>query len=304
MAEQESPTQSYDPGEIATDFGRAKRQACLVVIAGTKMGAMYPVPEVGKVDIGRSSTATICIDDEGVSRRHAEMSITNRGVVLADLNSTNGTYVNGRRIVERLLRSGDKIQVGPRTILRFQYQDAVDEAFQRQLFESAVKDGLTGIYNKKYFVDRIEADVAYARRHKTALTLFMLDIDHFKNINDTYGHPAGDHVLKQVATLLRRTIRTEDIFARFGGEEFALLMRDVDDQKALMLAERMRRKVEEASFVFAGKRIAVTISIGIGTTNSSSETAIQTPAELIEQADQSLYRAKRTGRNRVVMMAA
>jgi two-component system, cell cycle response regulator len=277
----------------------AKQEASFVVIAGANAGMMHKLPKSGELFIGRTPDAALRIDHEDVSRLHARLYITPTQITLTDLGSTNGTYVNGSKIAQHVLRDGDKVQIGPVTILKFQYHDALDESFQRSLFDSAVKDGPTGLYNKKYFLDRIETDFAYAKRRKTALTLLLFDIDHFKNINDSYGHPTGDHVLKQLATLVKRTVRAEDLLARFGGEEFVVLMRDVDDKKALMLAERIRQLVEHAVFEFEGKRIPVTISVGIGTMSPNQDPPIGNSADLVNQADQYLYKAKNAGRNRV-----
>jgi two-component system cell cycle response regulator len=282
----------------------AKQDACLIVLAGGTVGMLHILPDAGEIYIGRTADAGIQIDDDGVSRKHARILITpEHEVVIHDLESTNGTYVNGVKIAEQALRNGDKLQIGPQVILKFQYQDALEEDFQRKLFESAVKDGLTGIYNKKYFLDRIETDFSYAKRHKTTLTLIIFDIDHFKKINDQYGHSTGDYVLKELAALVKRTIRGEDILARFGGEEFVVLMRDVDEAKASMLAERLRRLIEQAVFELEGQRMPVTISLGIGTLNADQSPPIETPTDLVNCADQYLYKAKRGGRNRVASKA-
>jgi diguanylate cyclase (GGDEF)-like protein len=299
MAEDEK-TAVRDMKSLFQEAGApTKQEACFIVIAGGTVGQMYKL-QVADVFIGRATDAEIRVDDEGVSRKHARVSTTpNNQVILIDLGSTNGTYVNGMKVSEQVLRDGDKVQIGSTTVLKFQYQDALEESFQRKLFDSAVKDGLTGIYNKKYFLDRIETDFAYAKRHRAALTLLIFDIDHFKKINDTYGHPAGDHVLRELAALVKRAIRNEDVLARFGGEEFVVLMRDVDDTKALVLAERLRRMVEQQVFEFENTRIPVTISVGIGTTTVNQNPPLADSADLVNRADQYLYKAKRGGRNRV-----
>lgn len=276
-----------------------KEEPCFIVIAGGTVGMMYKLTK-DDVYIGRATDAEIRVDDEGVSRKHARVSITpGAQVILVDLGSTNGTFVNGQKVGEQVLRDGDKVQIGSTTVLKFSYQDALEESFQRKIFDSAVKDGLTGIYNKKYFMDRIETDFAYAKRHRSPLTLLLFDIDHFKRINDTYGHPAGDYALRELAALVKKTVRNEDVFARFGGEEFAILMRDVDDAKALVVAEKVRRLVETTTFEFEGTRIPVTVSVGIGTMSASTNPPIQDSADLVNRADQYLYKAKRGGRNRV-----
>ncbi|HVO32229.1 MAG TPA: GGDEF domain-containing protein [bacterium] len=270
-----------------------------IVIAGGTVGMMYKLTQQDTY-IGRATDAEIRVDDEGVSRKHARVSTTpNQQVIIIDLGSTNGTYVNGQKVAEQVLRDGDKVQIGSTTVLKFSYQDALEESFQRKLFDSAVKDGLTGIYNKKYFVDRLETDFPHAKRHRANLTLMIFDIDHFKKINDTHGHPAGDHCLRELAGLIKKTLRNEDVFARFGGEEFVILTRDVDDTGALVLAERIRRLVEGNKFVFEGKTIPVTISVGISTMTATSNPPFTDAADMVNRADQYLYKAKRSGRNRV-----
>ena len=141
----------------------------------------------------------------------------------------------------RPLNDGDKIQLGRTTILRFTYHDRLDESFQKQMFDSALRDGLTGAYNKRYFLDRLESELKFALRHRTPLSLLMLDLDHFKRVNDTHGHPVGDRVLKAFADTIHRSIRNEDVFARYGGEEFAIISRATPLARASVLGERLRR---------------------------------------------------------------
>jgi two-component system, cell cycle response regulator len=299
MAEEEKTAVRDMKSLFGDSQGPKKEEPCFIVIAGGTVGMMYKLTK-NDIYIGRANDAEIRVDDEGVSRRHARVSITpGQQVILIDLGSTNGSYVNGHKVGEQVLRDGDKVQIGSTTVLKFSYQDALEESFQRKIFDSAVKDGLTGIYNKKYFMDRIETDFAYAKRHRSPLTLLMFDIDHFKKINDTYGHPAGDFALRELANLVKKTVRNEDVFARFGGEEFAVLMRDVDDAKAMVLAERLRRIIEGQNFEFEGTRLPVTVSVGIGTMTASTNPPVQDSADLVNRADQYLYKAKRGGRNRV-----
>ena len=149
-------------------------------------------------------------------------------MILEDLGSTNGTFCNGIRVDRRELVDGDKIMVGSTTILKFTYHDYLDEIFQRQMYESALRDGLTKVFNKKYFTDYLEKEFAFAARHGGPLALIFLDIDHFKKINDTHGHPAGDFVLAELSQMMATLLRTEDVLARFGGEEFAVICRGSD----------------------------------------------------------------------------
>src|SRR5450432_898021 len=173
---------------------------------------MYKV-EADKTVIGRGQKAQIRLLDDGISREHAQVVIEGTHIFLQDLGSTNGTFCNGIKVDRKELVDGDKILVGSTTILKFTYHDNLDEVFQRQMYESALRDGLTKAFNKKYFTDRLESEFMFSVRHSSALTLVMFDIDHFKKINDTYGHQAGDAVLTEMSTLLMMSLRTEDVFA-------------------------------------------------------------------------------------------
>jgi diguanylate cyclase (GGDEF)-like protein len=269
--------------------------AYLIVISGDRVGEMFKLTKE-ETFIGRAEECDILLDDDGVSRRHCKLVRTPQGVELYDNESTNGTFANGERINRRTLEDGDKIQLGQTTILKFSYQDDLEEAFQRRMYEAAVRDPLTGIYNKRYFLDRLRGEYAYSVRHTVPLSLLLFDIDHFKRINDTYGHPAGDAVLKTLAHVVSRAIRAEDIFARYGGEEFAVIARELESAPAYAFAERVRRVVEATRFEAEGYHMPVTVSIGIATlgpTNFLDE------ADMIREADQNLYVAKRNGRNRV-----
>ncbi|HEX4403541.1 MAG TPA: GGDEF domain-containing protein, partial [Polyangia bacterium] len=193
---------------------------------------------------------------------------------------------------------GDKIMVGSTTILKFTYHDYLDEVFQRQMYESALRDGLTKVFNKKYFTDYLEKEFAYAARHGSPLALIFLDIDYFKRINDTHGHPAGDFVLSELSQLMATLVRTEDVLARFGGEEFTVLCRGTDLEGARIVADRLRRTVEAHTFSFGAKTIPVTISLGIA---AIPDTAVVDHAQFLAASDKALYEAKRTGRNRVCL---
>jgi two-component system, cell cycle response regulator len=271
------------------------RNACFVVLTGGQAGRMYKL-EGNEAVIGRITDAIICIEDDGVSRRHAKLVRQSDGtVMLVDLGSTNGTFCNGAKVDNRVLQDGDKIQIGTTTILKFSFQDTVEEDFQRRQYESVTRDVLTNCFNKKYFLERLPSEVAFAARHGKLLSLAMIDVDHFKKVNDTYGHQAGDHVLRAVATVIEQTIRADDILARYGGEEFVIIMRETPADDAFTAAERIRRKVESTAFVFEGTKIPVTISLGIATWAPGRSDA---PEELIRIADEYLYKAKRSGRNR------
>ena len=217
-------------------------------------------------------------------------------MIVEDLSSTNGTFCNGIRIDRRELSDGDKIMVGSTTILKFTYHDNLDEVFQRQMYESSLRDGLTRAFNKKYFTDRLESEFTFAIRHTSPLALVMFDIDHFKKVNDTYGHPAGDAILTDLSALMMISLRTEDIFARYGGEEFAVICRGSDLAQAQVIGERLRRAAEGRQFTFQDKVIPVTISVGVA---ALPDPNIKDASAFVVAADGALYRSKQGGRNRV-----
>lgn len=290
-----------DKTVIASDLAPAlsppaeKNRAYLVVVAGARVGEVFGLDS--NLTVGRGGDADVRIQDVGISRKHACLAIASGQVFVEDLGSTNGTFVNGARLHKRhLLKDGDKLQFGTATILRFAYQDETDEEFQRKMFESASRDGLTGTFNKRYFTERLASEFSYARRHNSALSLVIFDIDHFKAVNDTHGHLAGDHILSALASVVTPAIRGEDVFARYGGEEFAILSRSAESPAAVALGQRLRKTVEESTFVSDGKPLRVTISVGVATL---AHVDAQSADDLIAAADDALYRAKDNGRNRV-----
>jgi two-component system, cell cycle response regulator len=270
-------------------------RAYLIVLAGENLGQMFPIRNAETV-IGRAADASVRLKDDGVSRRHARILHKEGEVFVEDMKSANGTLLNGQRVERAELQDGDKIQVGSTTILKFTYADRLEEDFQQKMYEAALHDGLTQAYTKRYFLDRLPTEVAYARRHATPLSLLMLDVDHFKKVNDTHGHLAGDYVLVLIAQLISNALRTEDIFARYGGEEFLVLCRGVTVDNAALLAERLRARIETAAFEYQETHIPVTISIGVAAYVDQADAG----TKLIATADAALYEAKRGGRNRVV----
>ncbi len=272
------------------------KRAQLVVLSGSNVGEMYNIS--GDLIIGRGRDADIRVQGDGISRQHAKLKIVADAVALEDLGSTNGSFVNGERVATRTLEDGDKIQLGSATILKFTYQDEIDQDFQRQMFESASRDALTQIYNKRFFVERLQSEFAFAQRHSAPLSLIIFDIDHFKKVNDTYGHLAGDYVLAELAKVITPSIRSEDVFARYGGEEFVIMSRSTDPPSAAVVSERIRAAIDAYDFVYEGQKLPVTISVGLA---SMPHGSIKEPADLVAQADRALYEAKDAGRNRVVI---
>ncbi|MBN1652727.1 MAG: GGDEF domain-containing protein [Deltaproteobacteria bacterium] len=275
---------------------KSGNRAYLILLAGNSVGEMFALKQVQV--LGRGQQADLRIRGDGISRQHARIITTDSEVLLEDLGSTNGTYVNGRRITRVALKDGDKIQVGNSIILKFTYHDDLEEDFQRQMYDSASRDGLTRVFNKRYFLDHLDTELGYARRHDSPLSLLLFDLDHFKKTNDTFGHPAGDYVLITVTKIVVSAIRREDVFARYGGEEFVILSRNTDLDSAYRVAERIRKSVEEYAFQYDGKPMRITVSIGIaGLPNKEVKVA----EHLLVAADQALYEAKNTGRNKTVV---
>jgi len=273
----------------------------VVVQSGRSVGRMFRVDR-RRMLIGRSPEAEILVDDDGVSRRHARLEVRGDRAWVYDLGSTNGTFVESTRVgADGLeLRDGDRIRVGPATILKYGYQDTVEQQFLAQLYRSATRDGLTGVHNKRWFLDQLEQEVAWHRRHGEPLTLIMLDVDHFKRVNDEFGHAAGDAVLVELAQLVGGAMRQEDTLARYGGEEFAVILRRTPAAEGAKLAERLRGVVERHVFRRGGQVLPVTISLGV----AACGPGVDTPDTLLDAADRQLYRAKHAGRNRVKVLEA
>ena len=288
----EDTTRTLDPAKPPVED---KPKPYLMVLAGSSVGEMHRVAKE-KTIMGRGDKVDLRLVDEGISREHAQLVQVGERVYLEDLGSTNGTFCNGTRVQRQLLAHGDKILLGSTTILKFSYHDKLDEMFQRQMSESALRDGLTKTFNKRYLSERLESEFTYASRHGAALALLFLDIDHFKKINDANGHPGGDFVLTELSQLITDMLRPEDILARYGGEEFAIISRGSDVTQGEAMAERLRRMVEAHAFVFDKQSIRVTISVGVA---GAPHPGVQSPADLIAVADEMMYEAKRSGRNRV-----
>jgi diguanylate cyclase (GGDEF)-like protein len=293
MEHQDDRTESTFVSDIPS-LGKEKH-AYIIFLSGPLMGKIHLLEEK-TVTLGRGNDVSIPINDLGISRQHASIQFHQGTAILRDLKSTNGTYLNGQKIQESVLRDGDKIQISSSTILKYSYQDKVENIFHSELYKMAVVDALTGAYNKRYFEERIKEEFSYCFRNNLPLSLVMLDIDHFKNINDTYGHPAGDYVLSHIAVLTKSVIRNEDILARYGGEKFTIILKTTDASGALMLAERLRRLIDESEFEFEGKKIHMTISIGVATLAGNN---LSDWEAMLKLADNLLYKSKNAGRNRV-----
>jgi diguanylate cyclase (GGDEF)-like protein len=275
-----------------------ERVAHLVVLSGHNVGQVYNLHQA-ESRIGRDENADIQIMDAGISRRHALIVRTEDGIYeIRDAGSRNGTFANNHRVEEaRTLEDGDKIQLGSMTVLRFAYTDEAEADYAQEMYEKAHRDGLTGVFNRRYFEDRLAAELAHAIRHNRHLALLMMDLDHFKAVNDAHGHPVGDTVLKEFAALLNKTTRGEDAVVRYGGEEFAVICRNTDLMKASILGERIRHEVSAAVFAADGPRLRITVSVGIA---AAPDPEIRDLDTMVQAADDALYKAKQSGRNCVI----
>lgn len=273
--------------------GSGARQAALICISGRSIGQMFLLAR-DEVTVGRAPECDIFLDDEGVSRHHAKVVRKSGSWLLVDVGSTNGTYHRGERVDVLTLVDRDQIHLGAGTILQFRYQDEREVEFHALMQTYKTQDPLTDALNRRAFVTELEKEVGFARRHREPLSLLMFDVDHFKQINDTFGHVNGDRVLRAIAARVREVKRKEDVFARFGGEEFVILLRATDAEGAYLLAERVRGAVEQLSLEADGRKVRCTISIGVATLGEGANHA----AALVDLADKRLYRAKAHGRNR------
>lgn len=288
-------TNVANPDRIAADAGN-RDKAYLIVLAGSNVGEMHKVGR--ETTLGRGVTADVRLVDDGVSRLHCRIMREGEKLYVEDLDSRNGTYCNGKLVRQRPLQDGDKIQVGRTTILKFTYHDQLEESFQRQMFDSALRDPLTQAYNKRYFFDRLDSELRFALRHKSPLSLLLFDLDHFKRINDTYGHQAGDKALVAFSTHVKETIRNEDVFARYGGEEFVIISRGIPRDDARLFAERLRKEINELVIEHDDATFTFTSSIGIATI---PENSVASADAMVEAADKALYKAKQNGRDCIVL---
>jgi diguanylate cyclase (GGDEF)-like protein len=246
--------------------------------------------------VGRLDEVDISIQEDAVSRRHARLYRVDTRWTIEDLGSTNGSYVNDVRVTRRELADGDILRFGS-AIFKFLSGTNIEAAYHEEIYKMSILDGLTGIHNKRYFMEFLEREIARALRYASPLTLVLFDIDHFKAINDTHGHLAGDAVLREMGRRLRPRVRREDLLARYGGEEFAGVLANTPASAGMKFADDLRLLVAREPFTHEATVIPVTISLGVAELDRERE---RQPAELIARADQNLYAAKHGGRNRVV----
>ncbi len=274
---------------------QTKGQDCLVVIYSSdarQFGKRYILGDE-PLTVGRGQENRIVLDNDSVSRRHCRAEKRGAQWFIVDLDSTNGTYVNDQQVTELALRRGDQVKIGD-TIVKFLSGSDLEAQYHETIYNMTIVDGLTGINNKRYLMEALEREIPRARRHQRPLSVVMFDIDHFKSINDNYGHLAGDYVLKELATLVKGRLRPDDVLGRYGGEEFCAALPETNLVGAASIAEDLRHRIEERRFVFEGEVIPVTVSLGCSELDGEMDVL-----QLVKAADEKLYEAKRGGRNRV-----
>ncbi len=271
--------------------------ACLIQIHPVvgRCGVRYLGPATV---IGREQTADVCIHSDSVSRNHAKIEqLTTGGYRLTDLDSTNGTFVNDVRVREWDIEPGDVVRCGG-AILKVLPADDLEAKYHEVAYMMMTRDSLTGVSNRQFFEDALSRELARSARYGSTLCLLMMDLDHFKAVNDLHGHLAGDDVLREFARRTETILRNECIFARIGGEEFAIIVQQADLEHAKAVAERIRVATSSKKFRCGESQLAVSVSIGIAVTNGEEKLAI---ADFMKMADDSLYEAKRRGRDCVVV---
>jgi len=276
---------------------RAQDEACLVQIYGPNLGKRF-VLDREETTIGRGEGCEIVLELDNVSRRHCSILTRRDGVLLKDLGSTNGTYLNNKEVRgETALRTGDLIKVGS-SIFKFLYGGelgSIEAQYHEEIYRLTIIDGLTQVHNKRYLIEFLDREMARCHRHQRPISVVLFDLDHFKSVNDTFGHLAGDYVLREMAATMKPRIRREECFARYGGEEFALVLPESNLETAMFVAEKLRKLIEEHDFSFEAKKIPVSFSAGVAEMHKDH----LDPLVFLKAADENLYAAKRGGRNRV-----
>lgn len=276
------------------------RPPALVLLSGPSgiMGKSWLLDK-DVLSVGRDVGCDIHVDEKSISKKHAQVKVNATGTVsIVDLQSTNGTEIATKRLVpnqEVVLRDNDQIKMG-NVIFKYLSKGNIENVTAPQLFDQKTLDGLTQILNKQSLLSHFDEAFRKAKLTETNLSIIVFDLDHFKKINDNYGHPAGDYVLRELASVIKnQLIRSADYFGRYGGEEFVIVLQGSPLQRACDVAERIRTTIEKHQFIFAGKKLPVTVSLGV----ACIDQVMTDSAQLFTKADQAAYQSKHAGRNRV-----
>jgi diguanylate cyclase (GGDEF)-like protein len=274
------------------------QEACLVYIypTGPRIGTRYQLKDDATL-IGRNEDCQICNTDASVSRCHAKIVRDDEGnYYVIDLGSSNGTFINNAAQQGAKLRDGDYLRVG-NCIYRFLGSGNLENDYHEEIYRLTVIDGLTQIFNRRYLMEFLEREVSRSLRHSRSLAVALIDIDHFKSVNDRLGHLGGDMALRELCSRVRSTIRPDDLLARYGGEEFAIVLPETDALTAVKIAEQIRVATKGRPFLFNGQHYSLTVSVGVAATPGEDGLTV---ASLLQRADENLYRAKSSGRDRVI----
>ena len=283
---------------LRIDIERAKsKSAVLIVIRGTTQGTKFDLEE-DEIIIGRSEDAPINLGDTNISRQHCSISKQGDELYIEDLGSRNGTFVNDKKIKEKVkLSKEDMIKVGT-TVLKYIPAGELEILYQDNLTNAAYYDELTQVFNRNYISQILESEFKRAKALHTSFPITIFDIDDFKKVNDTYGHAAGDYVLRQITAIIKATgLRDRDLLGRWGGEEFILLVVNSTVDEAMNLSERVRKAVEKYEFKYQGKKFPITISMGVASIKKEHNSY----EDLYRDADEALYKSKETGKNRITL---
>ena len=269
------------------------KSAALLAVGGEINGNIFDLAD-GEITLGRGAECGICLEYAGISREHLKVVVKDEKVALYDLQSRNGTFLNNEKISKPLLlKKGDIIKIGS-IALKYLPKGDPERLTYDKLQREANTDGLTQCFNKKYFNKNCELEVKKSKVTGTPLSLILFDLDHFKSLNDNYGHDAGDFVLKEMSDLVRKhAIRETDLFARYGGEEFVILLPEINLKKAFQIAEKIRMTIESFKFIYDKKELPVTCSIGV----ADYRRGVENGKDLFKRADTAVYKSKDNGRN-------
>lgn len=274
----------------------ARTRVVLLELQGAEPGAVFSIAEASTT-IGRKGSAGAILGDATVSWEHARINLEADGAYLEDLGSRNGTLVNGRSVRARQhLADGDYLTLGGGTVLKYSLMDELEERSLRTLFQLTLRDPLTHLYNRRYFDERLLAEFAFAQRYHSQLALLLIDIDHFKHFNDTYGHQVGDVVLRLVTSSIQKMMRPEDVLSRYGGEEFVVIARGTSLRNVHILGDRLCQQIRSLVLGLPEQGLGVTVSIGASFIGPG--TPCESAEELLRSADQALFEAKAAGRDR------
>ena len=288
-----------DPSSIFIQPGQ-RNVGSLIQYNGANLGKRIPLKEA-RTSIGRTPEAHLFISEVSISRQHAEIISNGGSYEIEDLGSSNGTFINDVKLTVRIkakLKDNDMIRLGTILFL-FVATDNAESLMADKIYRMATIDSGTDIFNKKYLLDALETEMKAARQNKRPMSIIFFDLDFFRNVNTTLGHPGGDIVLRETCAICKKLIRKADVLGRYGGEEFVIVLPDTDLRVAADLAERLRVALEVYVFNIEveGRNVPhkQTMSLGV----SQFESEMQTVESFIESADKKLYTSKNSGRNKI-----